>query len=143
MVSAPPPSPPPSSAGSIGSRRSRSRYGAAATASYGIRPHKRSHTWSSSTTSPTSLGVGNGAARRPRTVSLAATKRRVVLPSGPGRSVSAGSGRGFNGSFGEEEDEMDEDLRRWNESLKMMIKEGKEALGAKVEVVYDDDLETW
>jgi hypothetical protein len=40
----------------------------------------------------------------------------------------------------EEADEyMDDDMRRFNERLKMMIREGREALGAKVEVVYDED----
>jgi hypothetical protein len=34
---------------------------------------------------------------------------------------------------------MDDDMRRFNERLKAMIREGKEALGATVEVVYDED----
>jgi hypothetical protein len=39
----------------------------------------------------------------------------------------------------EEEEYMDDDMRRFNERLKAMIREGKEALGATVEVVYDED----
>ena len=49
------------------------------------------------------------------------------------------SSKGKKGRLGPEEDEMDEDMRRFNEQLKAMIHEGKEALGATVEVVYDDD----
>lgn len=37
------------------------------------------------------------------------------------------------------EREMDQDMKRINDNLKKLIKEGREALGAKVEVVYDDD----
>lgn len=36
----------------------------------------------------------------------------------------------------DDDDEMDEDMKRFNEKLKAMIREGKEALGARVEVVY-------
>ncbi|KAI5807688.1 hypothetical protein DFH27DRAFT_523294 [Peziza echinospora] len=40
--------------------------------------------------------------------------------------------------LGEDEDEVDESMRRFNEQLKAMIREGKEALGSTVEVVYED-----
>ncbi|KAF8422924.1 hypothetical protein EV426DRAFT_704671 [Tirmania nivea] len=48
-----------------------------------------------------------------------------------------GAGAG-GGAGGEEVDEVDESMRRWNERLREMIKEGREALGSKVEVVYED-----
>ena len=34
-------------------------------------------------------------------------------------------------------------MRRFNEKLKAMIREGKEALGSTVEVVYDDEDEVF
>ncbi|CAZ83148.1 unnamed protein product [Tuber melanosporum] len=37
------------------------------------------------------------------------------------------------------DDEEDESMRRFNERLRDMIREGREALGSKVEVVYDED----
>lgn len=41
-------------------------------------------------------------------------------------------------TFDESDDEEDESIRRFNEKLKAMIREGKEALGAKVEVYYEE-----
>ncbi|CUS07403.1 unnamed protein product [Tuber aestivum] len=38
-----------------------------------------------------------------------------------------------------DDDEEDESMRRFNERLRDMIREGREALGSKVEVVYDED----
>lgn len=38
-----------------------------------------------------------------------------------------------------DDDEDDESMRRFNERLRDMIREGREALGSKVEVVYDED----
>ncbi|KAF8533061.1 hypothetical protein BDD12DRAFT_528811 [Trichophaea hybrida] len=59
-----------------------------------------------------------------------------------GTPTSAGKRHRKGGSrdrVGEDDLEMDDDMRRFNERLKAMIREGKEALGAKVEVVYDED----
>lgn len=39
----------------------------------------------------------------------------------------------------ESEGEEDESIRRFNEKLKEMIREGREALGSKVEVYYEDE----
>ncbi|KAH0608732.1 uncharacterized protein H6S33_001866 [Morchella sextelata] len=39
----------------------------------------------------------------------------------------------------DDEDEADESIRRFNEKLKDMIREGREALGSRIEVTYDDD----
>lgn len=39
----------------------------------------------------------------------------------------------------EEDDVEDESIRRFNEKLKDMIREGREALGSRIEVTYDDD----
>jgi hypothetical protein len=60
-----------------------------------------------------------------------------------GRAVSIGSS--YGGSFNagppkdDDEDEADESIRRFNEKLKDMIREGREALGSRIEVTYDDD----
>ena len=52
---------------------------------------------------------------------------------------SGGDGGGaVVGLGGEDEDEVDESMRRWNERLRNMIREGREALGSKVEVLYED-----
>jgi hypothetical protein len=48
---------------------------------------------------------------------------------------------GGGGGIGMEDNDMDDDMKRFNEKLKAMIREGKEALGATVEVVYDDDVD--
>ncbi|KAI5777744.1 hypothetical protein EDC01DRAFT_386125 [Geopyxis carbonaria] len=95
---------------------------------------------------------GASAARTRRPVFT--TRKRGLRPA-PARSPAAclssppGSAHGgtpkkhrrATSSIGalDDDDEMDEDMRRFNERLKAMIREGKEALGAKVEVVYDDD----
>ncbi|KAF8464630.1 hypothetical protein BDZ91DRAFT_763982 [Kalaharituber pfeilii] len=68
---------------------------------------------------------GTGSPRRSRKKSLSGGGWGAWPASSPG-----------HGS--EEEDEVDESMRRWNEKLKAMIREGKEALGSKVEVVYED-----
>lgn len=57
---------------------------------------------------------------------------KMVFGSGAGLGVEIGEG--------EEEDEVDESIRRWNERLREMIREGREALGSKVEVLYEDGL---
>jgi len=97
-----------------------------------------------STSSPTTT-------RRPRPV---LSKKRGLKPTPRtppyqsqqafnfGTPTSAGKRHRKGGSrdrVGEDELEMDDDMRRFNERLKAMIREGKEALGAKVEVVYDED----
>lgn len=52
---------------------------------------------------------------------------------------------GGGGGFVEDDNEEDESIRRFNERLKEMIREGKEALGQKVEVYYegDGDVDDW
>ncbi|KAF8431144.1 hypothetical protein BGX38DRAFT_355178 [Terfezia claveryi] len=59
-----------------------------------------------------------------------------------GEKMAFGSGAGLGAGVGEgeEEDEVDESIRRWNERLREMIREGREALGSKVEVMYEDGL---
>jgi len=52
--------------------------------------------------------------------------------------VGLGAGAAAAVGLGEDEDEVDESMRRFNEQLKAMIREGKEALGSTVEVVYED-----
>jgi len=54
--------------------------------------------------------------------------------------VGAGGRSAGVGGLGEEVDEVDESMRRWNERLREMIREGREALGSKVEVVYEDGI---
>lgn len=93
-------------------------------------------------------------ARRPRLV--VASKKRGLKPPprtppcqgqqsasfGFGTPTSSGKRHRKGPSrdrIGDDELEMDDDMRRFNERLKAMIREGKEALGATVEVVYDDD----
>lgn len=54
---------------------------------------------------------------------------------------TSGWGWGEDEVFGpgtEQEDEVDENMRRWNEKLREMIREGREALGSTVEVLYED-----
>lgn len=105
--------------------------------------HTRSH--SSPSTTP----------RRPRPVS--SKKRALKVPRSPPLQSSAFTfsnspssrppssrskkkcGSRERSALGLEEDEMDDDMRRFNDRLKAMIREGKEALGATIEVVYDDD----
>ncbi|KAI5812018.1 hypothetical protein BZA77DRAFT_297201 [Pyronema omphalodes] len=91
--------------------------------------------------------------RHTRSVSSPTARRRTVIPKRKGlrppRTPPVG-GQPFGaapskkqrsqGSVkGDDDLEMDDDMRRFNERLKAMIREGKEALGATVEVVYDED----
>ncbi|RPA85252.1 hypothetical protein BJ508DRAFT_302919 [Ascobolus immersus RN42] len=71
------------------------------------------------------------------------------IPSSPAkgrtRTNSLASG-GYGGySTAMDDDEEDEEIRRFNERLKEMIREGKEALGQKVEVYYEGegDIDDW
>lgn len=97
--------------------------------------------------------LSSPSARRPRPV--VASKKRGLKPPprtppcpsqqsasfGFGTPTSAGKRhrKGHSRDRIDDELEMDDDMRRFNERLKAMIREGKEALGATVEVVYDDD----
>jgi hypothetical protein len=90
---------------------------------------------SPSTPSARSTRSTSISSRRPR---LVASKKRGLKP--PTATQSPGKRHRKMASGGSmEEEEMDDDMRRFNERLKAMIREGKEALGATVEVVYDDD----
>jgi len=90
---------------------------------------------SPSTPSTRSTRSTSISSRRPR---LVASKKRGLKP--PTTAQSPGKRHRKMASGGSmEEEEMDDDMRRFNERLKAMIREGKEALGATVEVVYDDD----
>lgn len=97
---------------------------------------------SPSTSSTRSTRSASISSRRPR---LVASKKRGLkppTPRSPGSSSTQSPGKrhrkmGSGGSLGD--DEIDDDMRRFNERLKAMIREGKEALGATVEVVYDED----
>lgn len=118
--------------------------------------------------SAASLGLGLGLGKkRPFRYPVAGKTSNVVFEFGnntPGSGGGAGGfrrgrkkslsmgGVGVGGKWGlgaeeevfgvgggqEEEDEVDESMRRWNERLRDMIREGKEALGSKVEVLYED-----
>ncbi|KAI5837933.1 hypothetical protein DFP73DRAFT_520836 [Morchella snyderi] len=63
--------------------------------------------------------------------------------AGAASSASTRSSRrrltGGSISGDDDEDEADESIRRFNEKLKDMIREGREALGSRIEVTYDDD----
>jgi len=66
----------------------------------------------------------------------------LYSPAAPSGQFTFGGGRKGKNNRSEDlmgGEDMDEDMRRFNDRLKMMIREGKEALGAKVEVVYDDE----
>jgi len=95
---------------------------------------------SPSTTSTRSTRSTSISSRRPR---LVASKKRGLkppTPRSPSSMQSPGKRHRKTGSVGPMEvEEMDDDMRRFNERLKAMIREGKEALGATVEVVYDED----
>ncbi|TGZ79384.1 hypothetical protein EX30DRAFT_373139 [Ascodesmis nigricans] len=91
----------------------------------------------SSHTSHTSFASTNTATRRPaqrrpRKASRA-SKRNVKSPA---LALAMRGGGGGGPGMDDDDDEMDEDMKRFNEKLKAMIREGKEALGARVEVVY-------
>ncbi|KAH8146682.1 uncharacterized protein LAJ45_09365 [Morchella importuna] len=82
--------------------------------------------------------------RAASSASTRSSRRRLTGGSiSGGRAVSIGSS--YGGSFGaglpkdDDEDEADESIRRFNEKLKDMIREGREALGSRIEVTYDDD----
>lgn len=96
---------------------------------------------------PQSAFTFDGAPSSGRAASSASTRssrRRLTGGSiSGGRAVSIGSS--YGGSFNaglpkdDDEDEADESIRRFNEKLKDMIREGREALGSRIEVTYDDD----
>ncbi|TGZ83582.1 hypothetical protein EX30DRAFT_86118 [Ascodesmis nigricans] len=123
-----------------------------------VLPHKRSHTWSSGTTNTNTTSTWNTAAStcgtprssRHRPITSCGKKRVFRSPrcgglgSPTGRRTASGSLMSSAGSMGmgrraEEDWEMDDDMRRLNDNVKKLIKEGREALGAKVEVLYDED----
>jgi hypothetical protein len=73
-------------------------------------------------------------------------------PSSPAQSrartnsLASGGYGGYGSNYpADDDDEEDESIRRFNERLKEMIREGKEALGQKVEVYYEGegDIDDW
>lgn len=127
----------------------------------GLTPHRRSNTWSSGSSPAThthAVGTRRTRMRKPATArhSIGSTppawKRRstsgstLSSPTFPTssatplrRRVTSSSTLDNHSRMDPAEREMDQDMKRLNDNLKKLIKEGREALGAKVEVVYDDD----
>lgn len=95
----------------------------------------------SPTTTRSTRSFSNASSRGRRPV--VASKKRGLKPLGgvagsPGKRHRK-TGSGGRAAWADDEEEMDDDMKRFNERLKAMIREGREALGAKVEVVYDED----
>ncbi|KAL7275834.1 hypothetical protein RUND412_001215 [Rhizina undulata] len=81
--------------------------------------------------------TGNGTGSRPTS-----PRSRPGSSTASMANTRAGSWRkGHRKEKSVEFDEEDESMKRFNEQLKAMIREGKEALGSKVEIVYDDEEE--
>ncbi|KAF2452725.1 hypothetical protein BDY21DRAFT_358170 [Lineolata rhizophorae] len=74
--------------------------------------------------------------------SYATPRSPVLSPGGKGTPMSAEAQR-YAAKLKKEEREADESIRRLNQQLKAMIKEGREALGTKIEIEgpLDDDMD--
>lgn len=93
----------------------RHKHSLSSAAAFPAPPSQSAFTFGSASSSPARAGLGR------RKLSIAGGRAAVAV------------------AVDDEDDEEDESIRRFNEKLKDMIREGREALGSRIEVTYDDD----